>query len=385
MGVQGFPTLKIIKPSKKSGKPIVEDYQGPRNAKGIVDAVIDKMPNHIRRLGDKDVEEWLKVGNETSKAILFSDKGTTSALLKALAVDFLGRVSIAQVRDKEKGAVEMFGVQKFPTFVLLPGGDRESLVYDGEMKKQPMVVFLGQIAEPNPDPASPKTTKSKKSSQDEKKEQKKSAKDSAAFSAASSSHASAEASEAAAGATSIVVEEATMPSESPAPIVDEDAPSPAPIPGVPPPIPSLATQEELQKACLGAKSSTCLLAFIPARPEVDTMLPEDAAAVTATLAAIADKHAHRKAKIFPFYAVPADNIGASRMRKVLGLKGDGEIAILVVNARRGWWRQYEGATYGREAIESWIDAIRLGEGKKEKLPDDLVVREDANQEEHDEL
>ena len=35
MGVQGFPTLKIVKPGKKPGKPIVEDYQGARSAKAI--------------------------------------------------------------------------------------------------------------------------------------------------------------------------------------------------------------------------------------------------------------------------------------------------------------------------------------------------------------
>ena len=32
MGVQGFPTLKIVRPGKKAGKPLVEDYQGARSA-----------------------------------------------------------------------------------------------------------------------------------------------------------------------------------------------------------------------------------------------------------------------------------------------------------------------------------------------------------------
>ena len=47
MGVQGFPTLKIVKPGKKPGKPMVVAYRGGRNAKAIVDAVIDKIPNHV--------------------------------------------------------------------------------------------------------------------------------------------------------------------------------------------------------------------------------------------------------------------------------------------------------------------------------------------------
>ena len=386
MGVQGFPTLKIIRPTKKPGKPVVEDYQGPRSAKGIVDAVIDKIPNHVKRVGDKELQDWLKQGNESSKAILFSNKGTTSALLKALAVDFLGVIEVAQVRDKEKAAVETFGISTFPTFVLLPGGDREGLVYDGEMKKLPMVSFLSQVAEPNPDPAPLKSKTSKKSSQDKTKEQKKSAEDSSTFSAASASHASAEASEAAASATAITVDEASNPTESPDPIVHtEGAPSPAPLPDVPHPIPTLSAQKELQTACLSAKSSTCLLALLPSHYEAQATMGDGASAALASLATLAEKHAHRNAKIFPFYAIPADNPGAGQLREVLGLKGEGEVEILAVNARRVWWKRYDGTGFGLAAIESWFDAIRLGEGKKEKLPGSLVRQEEEKTEEHDEL
>ena len=386
MGVQGFPTLKIIRPSKKSGKPVVEEYQGPRSAKGIVDAVVDKIPNHVKRVGDKSLHDWLKEGNTTSKAILFSDKGTTSALLKALAVDYLGAIQVAQIRDKEKAAVEMFGITSFPTFVLLPGGNRESIVYQGEMKKAPMILFLSQIAKPNPDPAPPKSKSPKKPSHDEKKEQKRSAQDSSTFSAASASHASAEASETAAGATSVVLDDTANPTKSPDPIVQpEGAPHPVPVPAVPAPIPTLATHEELRKACLGAKSSTCLLALLPAPPETDKVLSEEATTALASLGTLAEKHAQRKAKLFPFYAVPAQNPGAGQMRELLGLKGDTEIELLAVNARRVWWKRYEGTGYGHEAIEGWIDAIRLGEGTKKKLPGDLVIHDDEKHEEHDEL
>lgn len=386
MGVQGFPTLKIIRPSKKSGKPVVEDYQGARSAKAIVDAMIDKIPNHVKRLGDKEIDEWLRQGNDTSKAILFSDKGTTSALLKSLAVDFLGVIQIAQIRDKEKAATNIFGISKFPTFILLPGGDREGLIYDGEMKKNPLVSFLSQVAEPNPDPAPPKSKTSKKSDQDKTREQKKSAENSSAFSTASASHASAEASEAAASATSIVVDEASTPTESPDPIVNtEGAPSPAPLPHVPTPIPTLSTQEELQTACLSAKSSTCLLALLPTHYAAQKTMPDGASAALVSLATLADKHARRNSKIFPFYAVPAENPGAGQLREVLGLKGEGGIEILAVNARRVWWKRYEGTDYGLVAVENWFDGIRLGEGKKEKLPDSLVRPDGEKNEEHDEL
>lgn len=386
MGVQGFPTLKIIKPSKKSGKPVVEDYQGPRSAKGIVDAVIDKIPNHVKKVGDKELDDWLSKGNDTTKAILFSDKGTTSALLKSLAVDFLGVIQVAQIRDKQKSAVEMFGITAFPTLILLPGGTREAIVYNGEMKKEPMIAFLSQVAKPNPEPAARKAKSPKKSSQDEKKDQKKSADDSSSFSAASSSHASSEASEAAAGATSITVEDASDPTGSPEPIATpEDAPSPAAMPDIPPPVPTLSSQEELQSRCLSAKSSTCLLALLPSQQDTDTALPGDAGTALASLAFLTQKYTKRHTKILPFYAVPAGNPLAGNMRDVLGLKGSGEIELLVVNARRVWWKQYTGKNYGVDDIEGWIDAIRFGEGKKEKLPDAIVMQEDEKGEDHDEL
>ncbi|KAI9805413.1 MAG: hypothetical protein M1825_000664 [Sarcosagium campestre] len=166
MGVQGFPTLKIIRPGKKRGRPNVEDYQGARTAQGIVDAVLEKIPNHVKRLTDKNLDAWLEESVGSHKAILFSSKGTTSALLKSVAIDFLGGVKIAQIRNKEVKAVEKYGITSFPTFVLLPS-DKEAIVYDGEMKKEPMIKFLSQVSEPNPDPSSARSSKKAKSAKPE--------------------------------------------------------------------------------------------------------------------------------------------------------------------------------------------------------------------------
>jgi protein disulfide-isomerase A6 len=103
MGVQGFPTLKIVRPGKKPGKPTVEDYQGPRSAKGIVDAVKDKVPNIVKRVNDKNLDEWLQGNKDTAKAILFSEKGIVSATLRALAIDFAG-VGCANQKVRKGGS-----------------------------------------------------------------------------------------------------------------------------------------------------------------------------------------------------------------------------------------------------------------------------------------
>ncbi len=126
----------------------MEDYNGPRSATGIVEAVVDRINNHVKRLTDKDLDSFLET--DAPKALLFTEKGTTSALIKGIAIDFLDVIKVGQVRNKEVKAVEKFAVDKFPTLVLVPGGDKQPIVYDGEMKKKPMVEFLsqGRVSEP---------------------------------------------------------------------------------------------------------------------------------------------------------------------------------------------------------------------------------------------
>lgn len=381
MGVQGFPTLKIIKPGSKPGRPVVEDYQGPRNVKGIVGAVMDKIPNHVKRLQDKDLDGWLSTGNETTKAILFTEKGTTSAILRAIAIDFLGKIKVAQIRNKETAAVEMFGISTFPTLVLLPGGAKDSLVYDGEMKKGPIVTFLSQIVPPNPDPA-PESTKA--SSSKKPKATKPLSSSSSAFSEASASHKSAEASEAAASGSTIVLEDFDA-SESPMPIVPPSE-TPITVPDSTPPLPTLGTLAELILTCLDPKvGRTCVLALLPLQADADATPPEPAAQALKSLALIAEKHVKRKAKLFPFYAVPAENEATETLRDRFGLKPVTELEIIAVNVKRGWLRRYSSENTDIVSIESFIDGIKLGDGKKEPLDEGVILQPAEKEADHDEL
>lgn len=327
MGVQGFPTLKIVRPGKKPGRPVVEDYKGARSAKAIVDAVVDKIPNHVKRVGDKDIEDFLKEGNDTAKAILFTDKGTTSALLRALAIDFLGSIQVAQIRDKEKKAVGTFGISKFPTLVLLPGGDKEAIGYSGELKKEPMVDFLAQVAAPNPDPAPGKAKADKKGKKDSKK-----------------------------------VEDSKAVTPDPDALTEDSGPR----------IEALDNQALLEKECLTAKSHNCFLALLPSKSDATAPLPEDAKTALASLAEILKKHSKGGHRLFPIYSVPVDNEGAAKLRKELGLKAD-EVELIVTSAKKGWWKHYSGSDFSQKSVEGWIDGIKMGEGKKEKLPKGVVV------------
>ncbi|KAL8639812.1 MAG: hypothetical protein Q9228_003200 [Teloschistes exilis] len=394
MGIQGFPTLKIVKPGKKPGKAIVEDYNGGRTAKDIVDAVKQAIPNHVKRISDKGLSGWLESNNDTAKAILFSDKGTTGALIKVVASEYLDRMNFAQIRNKESGAVEMFGITTYPTLVVLPGGTASPLVFDGSFSKSAMKEFLDQYASSTNTKTAPKPKKEQKPivpaedpapTPPEAEETAASASAEAAFSSASSSLASEEASTTpVGGATTETMEEASQPTASPDPnVVAEDDPKPATMPNVAPPIPALIERTFLEQRCLGPKTTTCILALLPlATDDEGVSLFENADTALASLAEIADKHSERGGKLFPFFSVPSRNEGQEVLRAKLGLLGP--VELVAVNARRGWYRRFDAANgYGRNAVEDWVDAIRLGEGSKEKLPEGLVV--EAKVEEHDEL
>ncbi|KAH8681817.1 hypothetical protein BX600DRAFT_429729 [Xylariales sp. PMI_506] len=337
-GVQGFPTIKIVRPGKRAGKPAVEDYNGPRTAKAIVDAVVDNINNHVKKVTDSNADEWLAKDNETAKAILFTEKGTTSALLRSVAIDFLDVIKIGQVRSKETKLVDTFGIDDFPSLVLLPGGDKPGVLYDGEMKKEAMVKFLSQAGEPNPDPAPAKGAKKDKKEKAAKKEEP----------------------EAKTAGTQEEESSTTAPAAA-------KTPEPAPA------IPAITDAAQLTQVCLNPKSGTCILALVPA--SADEQAAKEAA--LHSLAEIAGKHAHAQRHLFPFFEVDSAAEDAAELLKSLDLSAD-KVEIIAVNGKRGWWRRYQSSSssadssFGIEAIEAWIDAIRLSEGVKTPLPAGVV-------------
>lgn len=415
MGVQGFPTLKIVKPSKTPGKPIIEDYQGPRTAAGIIDAVKLAIPNHVKKLSDKTLSAWFETNNHTAKAILFSDKGTTGALIKVLSTEFLETLKIAQIRNKETSAIAMFGVTDFPTLILLPGGSQEPVKYEGVFSKNALTEFFFKYSLSKPESIyekqKPLSGKSKKSAQDHSRdtspvaeepkpeepaeeaipeeekletaqpEQVQSAEVTSTPKPSSDPNVSEDSSP---EATTIILGDSSKPTESPNPnAVPEDDPKPVAVPEPFPPIPELLEESLLRKQCLGAKTNTCLLALL--RPATGD---ETSTVGLASLAKLADKHVKRGSKLFPFFVVTAKNPFAAKLRGALRLGDQKGVEIIAVNSRRGWWRHYKNENLNFNAIESWVDNIRFGDGEKSSLPEELVFVEEEGKEksqEHGEL
>lgn len=304
----------------------------------MTEEVVNKINNHVTKVTDKDLDAFVAAG-EGPKALLFTEKGTTSALLRSLAIDFLDVIKVGQVRNKEKGAVEKFGIEKYPTLVLLPGGaDAEPVVYTGELKKSDMVEFLKQAGEPNPDPAPAKSKGDKKKAKSEQKPgTKKPAKEETSTAAEPEPSAEPETPDA----------------------TTEEAAAPSLIP-----ITTISSYDELVEHCFQPKAHTCLLASVPAGGS------ETGDKAIATLSELNTKYIRSKRHAIPFFAVPADVEGTSVLRTALALEG--EVEIVAVNVRRKWYRQYEG-DFGVESVEAWLDSIRLGQSAKRPLPDELIV------------
>ena len=393
MRVEGFPTLKTVKVTGQIGKPIIQDYRGPRTAADIVEATKKIIPNYVDRVDQKDFSDWLQKKNDSAKAILFSNKGATSALIKSLANDFRSSLTVAQVRDKEKEINSMFGVEKYPTLVVLPGGDKPAAVYDGEMKKPAMSQFLSKYAELTV-VSDKKSQKDKQKSKESKSDQKvaspislsstndtdrakASSSDSSKFAEASKSHASEDASSSPAASASTITIEIPEASESPDPIANQDGPTPVAIPDVSPPLETLETLADLQSRCLSPSTHTCLLALLPAKADPEAEYPEKVTLALGSLADLAQKHKTRGDHLFPFYAVPASNLGKENLANGLGLEKSDDPQLITVNGKRKWWKSYDSSSkgFGSSAIEDWVDGMRMGEGKKHKLPSDLLAAE----------
>src|SRR5271170_6302032 len=77
---------------------------------------------------------------------MFSNKGTTSALWKSLAIEFHDQIIVAQARDTQNAVVKEFNIDKYPTLVVLPGGSAQGIVYSGAMERDPIYRFLSEYA-----------------------------------------------------------------------------------------------------------------------------------------------------------------------------------------------------------------------------------------------
>lgn len=255
---------------------------------------------------------------------MFTNKGATAALWKSLAVDFLDGIVFAQIRDKEKSAVKAFGVEKFPTIVLLPGGKIEGKVYQGKMEKAALSEFFGGVV----------PVKSSKEAKAEKK------------AASSSSKAENESS------STAEQPKATEKRKPPRPPIY----APTDIALAKAEVLPVAALADVQTLCLAKKSKTCILSV-----------------GDSPLAGVSEVYAKLTSRppphTFQVYNVEASGALGKELVEKLAL---GRLPKLVAVNHRGWYRLFSGDAEKPEQVLAWLDAIKMGEGKKEKIPASLL-------------
>ncbi|RPA88239.1 thioredoxin-domain-containing protein [Ascobolus immersus RN42] len=337
-GVQGFPTLKVFTPSNKPGKPKIEDYNGARTAKAIVDTLVERIPNKVARVSSKNLDDHLSRRNETTKAILFTNKGTTSAMYKGLALTFADAIDFAQIRDTETAAVERFGITKFPTLLVIPGGKTEPIVYDGDIKREKVFEFLKNITPPLEAPAEPK------------KDKKASSKSSKASKSSSAS------------ASSETPETSAAPQTEPEPAKAQE--------NIIWLIPGLMDLPALQQGCFTPHSKTCIIALTPTPDSLNDPTITAFTAIHDKLRAVSPGKTR-------FYKLNTSGEPAEFLHSKVGLK-EGQ-TVLAVNGHRRWVSFYEGKENDLVEMSAWVDDVRLGTQKKVKLDEALLAEQTDDQ------
>ncbi|TPX72108.1 hypothetical protein SpCBS45565_g00488 [Spizellomyces sp. 'palustris'] len=148
-GVKGFPTIKIF-PGGVKGLP--QDYQGPRTAKGLVDAAIAKIPNNVLQIGGSgkrgiEYDAFLaQQAGELDKVILVSQKPSTPPLYKALSTEYKNRLILGEVKSSAKDILEKLNVTNIPSVILIPKDSGQPILYEGPLKHAGLVKFLDKYA-----------------------------------------------------------------------------------------------------------------------------------------------------------------------------------------------------------------------------------------------
>jgi protein disulfide-isomerase A6 len=154
MGIQGFPTVKVFHPTSvdptgvKPTRQTITDYQGPRSAKPIVDFVLGKVIDVVKKI--HNTEEMDAFINDTTftRAILFTNKMKTPILFQSLALQYSKRILLGEVKDSVTEVVSKYNIEKFPSVVVFNKDTTEPIVYDGIMKHQGISEFFDKYAPP---------------------------------------------------------------------------------------------------------------------------------------------------------------------------------------------------------------------------------------------
>lgn len=123
-----------------------------------MDYLLSSQPSDVQfvKWNEKDVkskksislQKFLANQNETlPKALLFTNKPSTTPLYKALSIDFKDRMAVGEVKQNEKNIVAEYGIQSFPTLLVITP-EHGTVKFEGKLNKDSLKAFLEKYALP---------------------------------------------------------------------------------------------------------------------------------------------------------------------------------------------------------------------------------------------
>jgi len=143
--IQGFPTLKVFTADGK-----VVDFQGQRTAAAMSSFLLSFVSNHVVKVSQDSVVQWLAEREEVPKLMLFTDKKETTTLAKSLSTRFKDRIVFGQVHaDSNPDLVEQYGIKLYPSLLIIKQAGAEPILYQGDKSPTKIKDWIEQYALPS--------------------------------------------------------------------------------------------------------------------------------------------------------------------------------------------------------------------------------------------
>ena len=106
------------------------------------------MQSFVSLVTDGNYESYIKREEENMKILLFTERKSTSPLLKSLSKKYKGKLMFGEVRKSDESELaKHFKIKKFPTLIAIQDVYTfEHDVYSGEMNPDRISLFLGKYA-----------------------------------------------------------------------------------------------------------------------------------------------------------------------------------------------------------------------------------------------
>jgi protein disulfide-isomerase A6 len=124
-----------------------ERYRGKEDINSMANAAARKMQNFVSIITESNYPSFCEREKTKHHVILFTDKKSTPAILKSLSKKYIDRLLIGEVRISETNLIQKFGIDVFPTLVILTDSEQfKAERYQGELKADQLWKFLDNYA-----------------------------------------------------------------------------------------------------------------------------------------------------------------------------------------------------------------------------------------------